>query len=787
MNRSVFRFGNSSIDIASRELKRESRRIDLAPPVFDCIAYLIQHRERAVGRDELVAAVWGKTSVSDAVMGKTILTARRAIGDTAEEQRFLRTVPRFGYQWVAETSVESEVQASPPPIDRVATTTVSGTTTRLARIGVAAAIAALLAFAIVLFERRHATTTPESAALAHHTTEGPVEITVVLPAEVLASGGDAWLRLGLMDLVATRLRAAGLAVMPSDNVVRLVPADTTRDAALAAVRGVAARSRVVVPVVRCADNAWIVRAELIDADGQEHAVQAEDGNAIVAASAVADQVLDLLGKRSADAPRSAAQLSQAELLQRVDAARLAGDPAEARALIAAASEDLRNAPEVELRIAQIDLRTGEFDAAEHRLADLAKRVTPESDATLHARVQSYLCIALARVGRMDEAVHACDAAIAIFENRDEPAELGRVYSDRGIVHTLTQQHDLAARDFARARIALDLAGDALQLAKVEGNESVLETSQGHYAEAVAIEQRIGERFARFGMNNERVVALDNETGAHLALLQPLEALASSDRALALIDRVTDASIRHLTKIERAEALARNGRIGEARVLFDEVIADSGEAQQAADRAVARAGEAQLALAGGRAADALLLARQALPDLPAPPYADTRASAWLCAVRSLHALGRNDEAGEETKAFTAWAATIDEPLVRLYARIAAAEHAVAMRDPAAARLIYDEALSIAQRWNVPDALSETVRSYARQRLAEGDADQASTLTGLVARYAAVDFDIALLQARLYLALGRNDAAQSAIATARRLAGEREIPADLASPPPPLRSG
>lgn len=70
--------------------------MNLSPIVFDCIAYLIQHRDRAVGRDELVAAVWGRTSVSDAVMGKTILIARRAIGDTADEQRFLRTVPRFG-------------------------------------------------------------------------------------------------------------------------------------------------------------------------------------------------------------------------------------------------------------------------------------------------------------------------------------------------------------------------------------------------------------------------------------------------------------------------------------------------------------------------------------------------------------------------------------------------------------------------------------------------------------------------------------------------------------------
>jgi len=796
MAHGVLYFGDCSINIASRELLRAGERVNLPPVVFDCIAYLIQHRERAVGRDELVAAVWGKTSVSDAVMGKTILTARRAVGDTAEEQRFLRTVPRFGYQWGAPTrgepaespssSAESGMNPATPSSPMAATPTRPRTRPMARFVSIGAALAALIVvFAGVSQWRREATTPmPASSKLAP---AAPADIVIVLPAEVLASSEDSWLRLGLMDLVATRLRAAGLAVLPSDNVVRLVPADTTRTVAIASARAIAGRAHIVVPLVRRAGADWIVRAELLEPDGGEPAVEAQTDNAITAAGDVADRLLDLLGKRAPGEVMNAARLSQTELLQRVDAARLAGDPARARALIAAADPALQRAPEVQLRLAQIDLRTGEFEAARDRLASLVDEVSEENDALLHARLQSYLCIALARTDRMDAATGACDKAIALLETRDQPDELGRVYSDRGIIRTLQQKYDLAAKDFARARIALTLAGDALLLAKVDGNESILQTAQGRYVEAIAIQQRIGERFERFGMNNELVASLNNQTGAHLALLQPLDALKTSDRALALIDRVTDASIRYFTKLQRADALELNGRLGQARVLLDEVIDETGAAQYAPERAVARASEARLDLAAGRAADALLLAKQAIPALPSPPYSDVRAAAWLSDVRALHALGRTEEAAAEWQAFAAWADTVAEPVVTLYARLAEAELRVGQQRMDAARPIYEDALAIAQRWGVPNALRETAGSYGRFLIAQGDLAQAGVVVGLVSRYADVDFDAALLQARLYRALGREDAAQRALSAARGLAGDRLIPTDLLTPPRPLRNG
>src|SRR3954468_19481804 len=119
MSRS-YRFGEFLVNPASRELWRGQRLVALPPPVFDCLSYLLEHHERAVGRDELVAAVWGKTEISDTLLGQTVLRLRRELGDDAREQRLLRTIPRFGYHWVAPleigaSEIVAEISATPPP------------------------------------------------------------------------------------------------------------------------------------------------------------------------------------------------------------------------------------------------------------------------------------------------------------------------------------------------------------------------------------------------------------------------------------------------------------------------------------------------------------------------------------------------------------------------------------------------------------------------------------------------------------------------------------------------
>jgi len=103
-------FGEFELNPATRELLRNGTPVALRPRSLECLVYLVEHRDRAVGRDELIAAVWGRVDAGDAVVAQTLLRARKALDDTGNQQGMIRTLPRFGYRWVAPIR---EVATSP--------------------------------------------------------------------------------------------------------------------------------------------------------------------------------------------------------------------------------------------------------------------------------------------------------------------------------------------------------------------------------------------------------------------------------------------------------------------------------------------------------------------------------------------------------------------------------------------------------------------------------------------------------------------------------------------------
>jgi DNA-binding winged helix-turn-helix (wHTH) protein/tetratricopeptide (TPR) repeat protein len=94
-------FGQFELNPATRELSRGGTMVALRPRSLECLIYLIEHRDRAVGRDELISAVWGRVDVGDTVVAQTLLRLRKALDDTGSQQGMVRTLPRFGYRWVA--------------------------------------------------------------------------------------------------------------------------------------------------------------------------------------------------------------------------------------------------------------------------------------------------------------------------------------------------------------------------------------------------------------------------------------------------------------------------------------------------------------------------------------------------------------------------------------------------------------------------------------------------------------------------------------------------------------
>jgi adenylate cyclase len=103
-----FLFEDHVLDVDRRELRRGAQQIPVGPQVFDLLVYLVQNRERVVTKDDLLDAVWSGRFVSESNLTTRINAARKAIGDTGEEQRLIRTVPRKGFRFVGVVTCEAE-------------------------------------------------------------------------------------------------------------------------------------------------------------------------------------------------------------------------------------------------------------------------------------------------------------------------------------------------------------------------------------------------------------------------------------------------------------------------------------------------------------------------------------------------------------------------------------------------------------------------------------------------------------------------------------------------------
>jgi TolB-like protein len=99
-----FQFEEFVLDAERRELRRAGDLIAVEPQVFDLIDYLVRNRERVVTRDDLLDAIWNGRVVSESTLASRINAARRALNDTGEEQRLIRTVARKGLRFVGEVA-----------------------------------------------------------------------------------------------------------------------------------------------------------------------------------------------------------------------------------------------------------------------------------------------------------------------------------------------------------------------------------------------------------------------------------------------------------------------------------------------------------------------------------------------------------------------------------------------------------------------------------------------------------------------------------------------------------
>lgn len=99
-------FRSFRLDPVNQCLWRGEHRVPLTPKAFDVLRYLVEHPGRLVTQDELLEALWPETYVNPELIKKYILGIRKVLGDQHENPTFIETIPKRGYQFVAQVTEE---------------------------------------------------------------------------------------------------------------------------------------------------------------------------------------------------------------------------------------------------------------------------------------------------------------------------------------------------------------------------------------------------------------------------------------------------------------------------------------------------------------------------------------------------------------------------------------------------------------------------------------------------------------------------------------------------------
>lgn len=547
----IYSFDKFALHPTSRWLRREGRELDVPRKVFDCLAYLIQHRDRAITRDELIEAVWKRNNVSDNQLAHAVAAARRLLDDDGAGQRHIRTVPGFGYHWISAVEVGGDLgdDPVPPPASDSGGQPRPGLPTAAAAEStpsVATAVAApdhvrpsaaplagrpwtkplslvliLLTLGLLWWQSRPAIApnvpTPTVAS-------APTQ-TWVLPAE-LPDDTEAWARIGLMALVAEGLQRQGARIVPTEKVL-------TRFAELPAesdlpglVRTLDAAMIVVARAYRIRQT-WVVALSAYGSDGSNIRLEASASD-LLAAGRIAVQRLNASLKRSG--PELVASIE--ETFELIRQAIRAHDYEGALLQLTRLSAEDRQRPEAGLLEIQLELERGQNSSAREKAELWLQRLDPATQPVPFARMLLANAAALRQLND-EQWPRLVDQAITLLQGADSPRDMAHALQLRGIAAHLAGRATDATRDLMQARDMFAEQGDELRVARVTSTLGQLAMLNGRLREARQLLEQSMPTLEAYGA--VKMLRTNVLFTVHLqnALLRWQDALRTTDRLQAL--------------------------------------------------------------------------------------------------------------------------------------------------------------------------------------------------------------------------------------------------------------
>ena len=521
--------GDCLIDLDAREIRRGDEAVDVEAKVFDLIALLLEHRDRALSKREIGDALWGNRPVTDAALSQLLRKARRALGDDGDAQRVIRTVHGRGLQWVAPVASAEDV---PLPAIEPATATdlplppappLASPVTRRRWPWFAATVVVLAALVVFASAMLRGNRTDAQAA------EGIPRVAVLPVVDRTGEADARWLSQGLMGLMAGLIgQPAAVEAVPAADVAAVANEgdDAQRLAVLARATGA---THVLAGELTKVGTVYRLDVRLLGADGSErHDSLHGSAPAALAADAVARAQTWLHGRANpavaADAGIRDPFLAQA-YARGLDA-QLRGDNAGAKKYfdICVDHDPQLLRPRLQLAVAQG--LTDEADASVENATRVAAAARERGDGELFVEAQRLLAAAAYRRGEMEVSVRHLDDALAhvpvgaparltidllvgygsIDDERGRPRD-ARMHLERALVlaresrdrrreaNVLTNLAAVentegdAERALARLREGLDVAraaGDGYLEGATLGNLGAAEFNAGRVVPAVAL-------------------------------------------------------------------------------------------------------------------------------------------------------------------------------------------------------------------------------------------------------------------------------------------------------------
>ena len=119
MSSGRFRFDRFLLDPANRQLLQDDRPVELSARYLDALVLLVREPGALVSKDRFMDEVWRGVPVTDEALTQCIKTLRRQLGDDASAPRFIETVPKHGYRFIAPVETGGDSPAAETVSTRV--------------------------------------------------------------------------------------------------------------------------------------------------------------------------------------------------------------------------------------------------------------------------------------------------------------------------------------------------------------------------------------------------------------------------------------------------------------------------------------------------------------------------------------------------------------------------------------------------------------------------------------------------------------------------------------------